>query len=292
MTHEAEVAGVGAVGGAVGVVAVEGVAGDVGEVLDTVCEKLFVGFFQRRVIGGVVGAAGGEDPVVGVATVFDEDDWRVGTGGAELFDKGNALGCHGGGVHVGQAVDDVNRGIELDEVIADFFVHRAVSGEAEVDDGAVEPAAEDRSMDHAGAACAGPVGDAGAVEDDGLFFAWCEALEVSACGDADFEELDAVVERQVGGEFAFAGGNVFDDEGIHLLGIGFGHVDPFPFAVSVAGIEIDAADSGGGHVSHGKVFVGDAVIDVKRGGVGFESSHHAGAVATESPDGFTDVILG
>ena len=195
-----------AIRGAFAVVAEQVVAGNVGEAGDAGGFEFFKAFAQGGVVGGVVGVALREDPGVGVAPVLDEHDGRRGMRGAELVDERDALRAHGGGVHVGQAVDHEDGGIDLDEEVTHGGVHPTVAGEAEVHDGAVEAAAEDRGVDHAGAGGAGAVVDRGAVEYDGLGGARCEGLEFCAGRHADRDAFHAVVEREVEGVFAQAGG--------------------------------------------------------------------------------------
>lgn len=292
LAHEAEVVGVGGVGGAFGVVAVEMVAGDVTEFGDAFFLELVVGSAEGGVVVVVEFLFAGSDPVIGEATVFDEDDGGVGAGGAELFHERHAFGRHVGGTHVGQAIDHVGGGIDLGEEVADGGIHAAVAGEANVDDGAVEAAAEDGGVDHAGARGARAVGDGGAVEDDGFLGARGEALELRAGRDADGEGFNAVVEREVGGVFAQAGGEVADEGGLDFRGTGAGDLHPLPLAVGVARIEVEAADAGGGHVGHGEVGLGEGVAGVDGLRVGLEADHHAGAVAAEAPDGGGDFALG
>jgi hypothetical protein len=294
LAHEAEVAGVGGVGGAFGIGAVEGIAGDVVEVGHFFPGEGGEGSFEGSVVFVVELAFGGGDPGVGEAAVFDEDDGGGGVGGAELFDEGNgAFGDHVG-LHVGEAVDDEDGGVEAGEEVADGGVHFAVAGEAEVNDGVVETAAEDGGVDHAGAGGGGTVGDGSAIEDDRLLGAGSEGFELGVWGHADGEGFDAVVEGEVGGVFAQAGAEVGDESGADCLTGGFGDLDPFPFAavLFVSGVEVDAADAGGGHVGFADDCGAEGVVDPDGVGVGLEASDHAGAVAAEFPDGSGDFAFG
>ena len=192
------------------------------------------------------------DPTIGEAAIFHQDDRRLRLGRANLFHQRDAFRRHVGRPHVRQAVDHIDGGIDLRENVAHGLVHAAVAGEAEIDHRHVETASEDGRMHHAGAAGAGAVGDAGAVENDGLLPRG-QSLELAAFGHADVQELDAVVERQIGGVFALARGQTFDDLRLHFLGGGLRDHDPLPFAVGIAGVKIDAADAGGRHVRHSRV---------------------------------------
>ena len=111
-----------------------------------------------------------------------------------MLDQRDALGGDVGRLHVGQAVDDIDGGIDLSEVIANGFMHTAIAREPEIHDRHVQPPPEDASVYHAWAAGAGSMGDAGAVKNDRLL-TWSEAFKFAAFGDADAKEFDAVVER-------------------------------------------------------------------------------------------------
>ena len=211
-----------------------------------------------------------------------------------MFNEGDgAFGDHGG-LHVGQAVDDEDGGVEAGEEVADGGIHFAVAGEAEVNDGAVETAAEDGGVNHAGAGGGGAVGDGGAVEHNGFFGAGGEGFELGVWGDTDGEGFDAVVEGEVGGVFAQAGAEVGDESGADFGAGGFGDLDPFPFAavLFVSGVEVDAADAGGGHVGFADDCGAEGVVDPDGVGVGLEAGDHASAVAAEVPDGGGDFAFG
>jgi hypothetical protein len=60
----------------------------------------------------------------------------------------------------------------------------------------------------------------------------------------------------------------------------------------VSGVEVDAADAGGGHVGFADDCGAEGVVDPDGVGVGFEASDHAGAVAAEVPDGSGDFAFG
>ena len=280
-----------AVRGAVAVVAVEVVAGHVGQALDAFLHELVVGGLERGMVVVVMLAAAGEDPGVRVAAVLDEQDRGVGAGGAELPHERRALLGDILRAHVRQAVDDVGGGVDAHEEIADFLVHAAVAGEAEVDHRRVEAAAEDRGVHHARPAGAGAVRDRSAVEDDGLR-ARLEAGELLAVRDADVQELDAVEQGEVERVFAFARVQAFREADLHLLRGRPGDLHPAPLAVLVAGVEVEAADAGGGHVRHREQRLGHLVVGVDRRGVGAEAEHLARAVAAEAPDGRRHLAVG
>ena len=282
----------GAIGGAFAVVAEQVVAGNVAEAGDAGGFEFFKAFAQGGVVGGVVGVALREDPGVGVAPVLDEHDGRRGMRGAELVDERDALRADGGGVHVGQAVDHEDGGIDLDEKVAHGGVHATVAREAEVDDGAVEAAAEDRGVDHAGARRAGAVVDRGAVEHDGLGGAWGEGFELCVGRHADREALNAVVEREIEGVFAQAGGELTDDQLFHGFFVRAADAGPAPLAVGVARVKIEPAGADGRHVDAVEFLFEHGDVGRDGGGVGFEADHHAGAVAAEIPDGGRDFAFG
>ena len=288
---EAQVARVRAVRGAIAVVAVEMVAGHVGQAFDTFLHELLISRLERGVVLIVVLAQRGLEPGVGVASVLDEDDRGIGAGGAELLDERHTFLSDGRRVHVRKTVDHVGGGVDTREEIAYGLVHAAIAREAEVYDRHVKASSEDRRVHHAWAAGAGTVRDRGAVEDDRLR-ARFEADELFAFGHADVEEFYPVKERQVDRVFAFTGVESVGDAEFHLLRARADDLYPAPLAIFVAGVEVEAADAGGGHVRHRKLSLGHLVMRVDRRGVGTEAEHLAHAVAAQAPDCWSDLAVG
>lgn len=235
--------------------------------------------------------AGGVEEVVGVVAVFDEENGHVGAGLAEGLhaDFGTLVDLLGR--HVGEAIEDVDGGIEFGDELGDFGLHFAVAGEAEVDDFAVQLAAEDGHVGHARAGGGDAVGDGCAVEDDGFAagFAVGAFVDARAFGDADFERERAVAQGEVDHVLAVTGGHA-GGEDVGIFGELGGAADaaPAPLAGGGAGVEIEAALADGGHGGTGEGFAAQRPAGVDGGGVGHEADEDAGGVAAEVPDGFAD----
>ena len=145
-------------------------------------------------------------------------------------------------------------------------------------------------MHHAWAAGAGAVRDRGAVEDDGLG-ARLEAFELFSFGYADAQEFDAVIERQVDRVFTFTCIQSLGDAHLHFLCGRADDLDPAPFTIFIAGIEIKPADTRRGHVRHAERCFGHFVVGVDGRGIRAEAEHLAGTIAAEAPDGGRDLAV-
>ena len=127
------------------------------------------------------------------------------------------------------------------------------------------------------------MGDRGAVEDDRLVFSRSEAFELRAGRNTDLQLVDAVVERQVGGEFMLSGGEAADHDGFDVLLVRLRAGDPAPLALVITRIQVESAHARRWHGRHGDAGVHQIVAAVDRVRVGFEAHHHAGAVTAETP---------
>ena len=270
---------------AFGVGAVECVTADVVQMGHFFGLEQPVGGFERGVVVVVELGLGGGDPRVREATVFDEDDGCRGVLGAQLLHQRHAFGRHIGRLHVRGAVDDNGRGIELVDQVADGGVHATVAGEAEVDDRAIKSAAQDGRVHHAGAGGVRAVRDRGAVEDDRLVFSRSEALELRTGWHADLQLLDAVVKRQVGGEFVLAWGQSADHHGFDMLLVRLRAGDPAPLALFITRVQVQPAHARRRHGWHRDACVHKIVAAVDGVRVRLEAHHHARAVTAKAPNG-------
>ena len=136
---------------------------------------------------------------VGIGSVLDEEYGRVGMRLPDFSDERlDALGDRLA-VHIRQAVEDVNGRIEFNEKVRHFRFHPAVPGEAEINDGIIQPSSDDGSMDHASTRSAAALGDGSAVKDNRFAVVWirrCFANRV-IFRNANLNRCDAVVKRKI-----------------------------------------------------------------------------------------------
>src|SRR5207244_3741517 len=114
-----------------------------------------------------------------------------------------------------------------------------------------------------------------AVEDERSLLAGRDGLEAGLRGDANLQGVDAVVEREVEAVLARGAARERVDavgEGcLDMLLSRLGDAEPAVAALLVAGVEVEAADAGGGHVGHGEPGMEQAVAGADAGGVGCEA---------------------
>lgn len=151
LANIAEVGGVGAVNGSLAITAKEAGGGEVTDIFQTLFLEAGKDFAESSLALFVALAFGFNEESVLVVAILDEDNGGSGAGAAQFFDQGPGSFAHLSGDDIGQAIDDVDGGVELGEQAGDFDFHAAVAGEAEIDDFAVEATAEDRSVRHASA---------------------------------------------------------------------------------------------------------------------------------------------
>ncbi|NBP80518.1 NAD-dependent epimerase/dehydratase family protein, partial [bacterium] len=158
----------------------------------------------------------GQDPAVCISAIFHQHDRGVGLGSTDLLNERHASFGNQACIHVGQAVDNVDRGINLDQILTDLRIHLSVSRKTEVHDRHIKLPAEDGRVNHARTTRARAVGDARSVKHDGLIprGQW---LKVAFSRDAETEKLHTVVKGQVDRIFTHARFQAGHEFHLHFL---------------------------------------------------------------------------
>src|SRR5262249_24034479 len=136
--------------------------------------------------------------------------------GAQLFHECDALSGNVPDDHVSDAVDDGAGSIDLNKKVADGGIHPAIARETEVNDMPVQTAPQDSATSHARTRGTGSLCGRGAAKDERL----CprgQTLEMRSGWNADAEELNAIIKREIEGVLSLARSQIPHDFRLHFL---------------------------------------------------------------------------
>ena len=288
--EEAEVGLVAAVDGAFAVGAGQIVGRDVAEVVVAFFPQLLIDFPPVGVLFGDLVADRLVDQRMREPDVLHQIDGRVRPllrqvgqeiPGAVLHDLERA---------VLQAVDHVLVCIDPCHNLGHRLVHARVSAESQIDALLLQRPADDVGVDHARPGGAAALGDARAVEHDGLLLALDQQLAVRQADGRilhhpDFDLRHPVVERQVSHVVVVLAVHAADHD-LRLGGVfpvGDGRADELPVLVLVELVQVDAPDARSCHVMHDEV-VEQRPADTDAATVGRKTDGQAGRVEPQLPD--------
>ena len=137
------------------------------------------------------------------------------------------------------------------------------------------------------------MGDAGAVDNDGIFFSVRDnRFEGHPFVPGELELGNAIVEREVDPETSLAAAEWGKDDASFILQTTWADIgDKCPAASGIVDIDIDAADAGRGHMRHREAVRAQRPAKRENGCVGLKVAVNASGVAAQIPDAFGDTTF-
>ena len=130
-------------------------------------------------------------------------------GGTQLLHQRFCSGGHLRGIHIGQAVDHINRGINLSHEPAYLGFHASVAGKAQIHNGNFQPSTQNGRVHHPWSRGTSTLGDGGSIKHHRLFPPrWiCRCFfKRHTVANTDRYSRNAVIKRQINHEFVLASG--------------------------------------------------------------------------------------
>ena len=202
-------------------------------------------------------------------------------------------GFRGGVRHIIQNND--GRILHPGNELCHFQIQLGIATETQVNHFPVHGAGEDGRMRHAGTGGAAALQDAGAVHHDGpvgLGGIGKRRQHRIALGYADFQEIQAVVQRKIEHVFTHQGIHVRHQFALMVFLVGAVPVEAAAYKTPLAvkeGIQVQAAAAGVGHVGHMVASVGPAGVHGR--GIRAETHIQAGRIQAQPPKGSTANLL-